>query len=832
VTVDGTKEPTAISALQQQLPDIDKVLIEQVVWDLMDKRILRYLEEVDLYEVAHDSLALRIAEKRSDEEINLLEVKDLIKNQSLIKQEARELFSEKQLEFIEPFLTRIQLNEQEQALIDASKLQLAKDRQRARHLKWFGISTTALVFMIISAFAAYSKMEKDRAEQANTKNERIVNAMDFYDDKYALAFNNGKYGFIDKEGHPNPHIKFEYDKGEPFNVETGLAQMEINENGYYQEYLLDTLGHRHKVIKVASFFNTSGASNSIFSSAELDWLERKLPKGKQQKNILKTITALEKNHTLAQQKLMESIGSDAENLALDFAGIPTENIITIIKNIVENPSIKDRVEILLFKNTHLKQLPASVVAFKNLKWLDCSATPITSLPNALNQLEHLIHLELNNSALRVFPSVIGQLINLNYLSIAGSFDTIPSSIGNLHLLNCLRISGTFDSLPASIGNLQQLQHLHIESNLQHLPVALSQLQRLNKLAIRGVFKEVPTSIGQLQQLKYLHLNGLFTAIPTTISRLQQLNFLNLQGEFEEIPSSIGQLQQLSYLELQGNFSTLPEEIGQLQALKELYILGALQTVPTAIGELGQLQTLVMEGQFRSLPESIGALQNLQELSVFGQLESIPGAIGALRNLKKLDIGGLFSRLPNSIGELQNLTELFVFGKLETLPSSIGELTKLKILKIEGELDTIPSTIGQLQNLKELTVFGQLPQFPQAIRQLSEIKELRISGQFDTIPESIGKFWKLNHLVLKGRFSAVPAGFDQLSRIKYLELISPNLEQLPDLYAFKNLHQFKCTLAKNASYQNNKTMLQTFFKKHPYCKHSFVDEQLNPVVLTK
>jgi hypothetical protein len=95
VTIDGTKEPIGLDTLGQHFPDISKSLIEQVVTALMNNRILRYIEEEALYEIAHDSLAFWIAEKRSGDEIALLEVRNLIKNKNLLKEEARELFSKK-----------------------------------------------------------------------------------------------------------------------------------------------------------------------------------------------------------------------------------------------------------------------------------------------------------------------------------------------------------------------------------------------------------------------------------------------------------------------------------------------------------------------------------------------------------------------------------------------------------------------------------------------------------------------------------------------------------------------------------------------------------------
>ncbi|MBL4649113.1 MAG: ATP-binding protein, partial [Aureispira sp.] len=156
VTIDGTKEPIGIDRLDQNFPDIPKELIEHVVIALMNNRILRYIEEEELYEIAHDSLALRIAEKRSDDEIALLEVRNLIKSQSMLKDEARELFSEKQLDFISPFLKRLKLSSEETKLIEESKqevIRAQKEATRKKRVTQISVSVFIVVLLILLGFS-------------------------------------------------------------------------------------------------------------------------------------------------------------------------------------------------------------------------------------------------------------------------------------------------------------------------------------------------------------------------------------------------------------------------------------------------------------------------------------------------------------------------------------------------------------------------------------------------------------------------------------------------------------------------------------------------------
>ena len=155
-------------------------LTQDLIEALIKSKIIRYNEHDDVYEIAHDALAAKIAEKRSDEEIALLEVKRLIKSQTALKDDAREPFSQRQMDFIEPYLNKLDLEPEEAALIEesydkiqadilaeaeaqeakikAAKEQAKKDRiafKKARRLSRIA-SLVALVAIVTTVFAVYS----------------------------------------------------------------------------------------------------------------------------------------------------------------------------------------------------------------------------------------------------------------------------------------------------------------------------------------------------------------------------------------------------------------------------------------------------------------------------------------------------------------------------------------------------------------------------------------------------------------------------------------------------------------------------------------------------
>lgn len=131
VTLEGTKEPLTAKALSTTLSDLPKSLLDEVLGELLNRRILRFTEQEQLYEIAHDALAKQIHDKRSDEDIALLEVRRLIKNQVALNLDAREFFTEKQLQFIEPYLPKLQPGQEEANWMEQSRMAIAQQKAAA-----------------------------------------------------------------------------------------------------------------------------------------------------------------------------------------------------------------------------------------------------------------------------------------------------------------------------------------------------------------------------------------------------------------------------------------------------------------------------------------------------------------------------------------------------------------------------------------------------------------------------------------------------------------------------------------------------------------------------
>ncbi len=187
ITLEGTKEPLSLKEVTNRLPDLANEMISAVIHAIENKRILRFSEKDGLYEIAHDSLARQIHARRSDEEIALLEVRRLIKSHSALKQEARELFSARQLAFIDPFLVNLPLTSAEQELIDQSRekieqerleehMKALKEKRRQRKIR-IVIVSAAMVSLAFGIFG-FINMVKARQSEQELRNGQFAKNMD------------------------------------------------------------------------------------------------------------------------------------------------------------------------------------------------------------------------------------------------------------------------------------------------------------------------------------------------------------------------------------------------------------------------------------------------------------------------------------------------------------------------------------------------------------------------------------------------------------------------------------------------------------------------------
>ena len=123
-------------------------------------------------------------------------------------------------------------------------------------------------------------------------------------------------------------------------------------------------------------------------------------------------------------------------------------------------------------------------------------------------------LDLKGDDLKILPSAIGQLKNLEYLELSNNeIEILPNELGNLVNLQILYINN--DS------------HFDLQKNIP----LLSGLPKLKELHLEGDhFKTLPSEIEYLKSLEYLFLaNNEIDELPESIKNLKKLKFIDVSN---------------------------------------------------------------------------------------------------------------------------------------------------------------------------------------------------------------------------------------------------------------------------------------------------------------
>lgn len=167
-TLEGTKEPISKRDMFERFPEYDTALIDAVVDAFINRRILRYNEGTEQFEIAHDALAKPIAEKRSEEDKTYLKARRVVTEGFASFQDTKTLMSREQLIFIRPYESRLEagLNTGQQEFISQSKIK----RLWQRRGLWGGLAAAFLAAIIV----IFLVVEKNRAILEKNKELDII----------------------------------------------------------------------------------------------------------------------------------------------------------------------------------------------------------------------------------------------------------------------------------------------------------------------------------------------------------------------------------------------------------------------------------------------------------------------------------------------------------------------------------------------------------------------------------------------------------------------------------------------------------------------------------
>ncbi len=329
------------------------------------------------------------------------------------------------------------------------------------------------------------------------------------------------------------------------------------------------------------------------------------------------------------------------------------------------------------------------------------------------------------------PEDIENLKELIHLNISGKLHgTIPQSISNLSKLQTLRISnfsGTLsDTIPYNIGNLTNLTNLSIYNAAKGpIPSSIGKLVNLRSLYLPtgNINGTMPEEIFNLKNLQEITLDDqkLSGNISENLGKLKEMIYLSVSGNqlSGNIPTSIGELTKLTYLNLSGNNFT-----GQVPlSLKNCSLITNLK-----------LENNNLEGEFSPIFEN---MKNLKGMDLSNnKLSGIPENIGKLTSLQYLNLdNNLLTSLPDSLNQLRTLQTLSASSnKISRLPENMNQLTSLNTLNLaNNEITTFHQDLCLLPNLASINLsYNKITNLPAITSYLSapilEIQENELTGK--------------------------------------------------------------------------------------------------------
>lgn len=402
--------------------------------------------------------------------------------------------------------------------------------------------------------------QKDIADSALSQAEKFISALDLGEGKLALAYKNGKVGYIDKAG--NVVIPYRYETAGAFD-NTGFAKVQTIE-----EFAIP---------------NTMGVKTEY---RPVDYLID--PSDKQYKVA----------YNLEDLKTGEEITDTIKHKALDLRN-------TRLNSFPPQISDQPQLEIIIFdaglkKENNFKTIPKEIQNFQGLKYLSLRNCKIESLPSEIGQLKELQTLDLRENNLKSLPVELVQLKELQTLNLKeNSLASLPEGIGQLKKLQTLLLTDNpISSLPAGFNELSSLKVLDLrKSSLPSWPAGLEKIKSLQQLNYSdNSLKTFPSEILQLTNLEVLDISfNPIKNLPANLKRLKGLNSLNLRNnELKELIQGFEELKNLRVLDLSGNdLGNFPQQILQLQNLEtlDLSFNRSLKTIPPQISSLKNLKTL-------------------------------------------------------------------------------------------------------------------------------------------------------------------------------------------------------------------------------------------------
>lgn len=215
-------------------------------------------------------------------------------------------------------------------------------------------------------------------------------------------------------------------------------------------------------------------------------------------------------------------------------------------------------------------IPANIGKLKNIETLKLkSCGEVKKLPESLYELTSLKELSLESIEQNIISSKIGNLINLEKLSLFGTWIDLPDGILNLKKLKylycpkpqplifeikTLETLSTYSRETSDLTGIKKLTNIkELYLSIREFNDELKELKTLKFLELTSCYKEDFPDLSELQNLEVLIIWSFeeLKELPNFIYDLKNLKYLavNTCKKLEHVSNRINEIKSLEYLEL-------------------------------------------------------------------------------------------------------------------------------------------------------------------------------------------------------------------------------------------------------------------------------------------
>ena len=502
---------------------------------------------------------------------------------------------------------------------------------------------------------AYGKAQAvfEKIEAINKAQKKILKAMYFFKDKYALAVNNENnklhWGYINKKG--------------------------VQQFGGF-------------IYQNATIFRNTVRDGDTIGFADVKF--EIPPNGELDLQLFEDST---------YRTLDDRINLSNKNISI----LPNEVF----------PSLKNIDTIEMYSNV-LAEIPPAFLSYDSLRLLNLGKNHIEYISPDIGKLTRLIRLELGQNKISEIPSTIGELNTLGYLDLGrNELQSIPDELRWLKNLNTLFLNkNNIKEIPTTLFTLPELTDLALQDNrLRNLPTDIDNAKKLERLDLaNNKLESIPDNIRFLSKLDELNLsNNPNVKIPSNIFgegfKIATLNISNCG--LSKLPEGITSTTSLRDLNASDNpINTMPvfrfENLRRLD-LSNCNIEYYKQREDSCYTKLSELN--LSGNKIKILPKSLGNLKGLATIDLSRNMfTTIPNPLFELKNIKTINISNNdIANIPIRIPDLRNLEHLDLSNnKISKIPVNFSTLTSLLTLRLNNNtFEVLDSTLVKLYKLNEL-----------------------------------------------------------------------------------------------------------------------------------